>query len=1179
MKPNFTRKPSRLFRVVYLLLALLFVSTTAWADNPSWVNSGDSWDAATKKLTVNSSLSSNAYRNCTEIETVVFSNSVESIGVGAFYGCTNLKTVFIGNGVTSIGGGAFYGCNQLESVFITRTSSAPTITIATFPMNANLKIYVPMDSQGKILNGYTKNEWHYNYQDYLVGRWVSGDCMVGLNNGVLTVIGIGAMADNINESSSQWSHSRSDITSIVLNEGVTRIGNLAFPACNNLESVTIPNSVTTISNYAFAYCRSLESINIPNSVTTISKSVFWGCDNLTSITLNGEATIGAYAFPDGASVTIAEGLLLHNGTEVLRGNVTDMSKLNDKTLTVVPWTGAGTADDPFVIENPSQLNLLAQRVNSGTGDDDAASGYRGKYFVLANDIAYDHTSDWDDANSTEDNYTPIGCYDGTNRGFRGIFDGQGNTVSGIRIYRDGNDPNTDGHLGLFGFVDSGAVVKNVGVSDMRITGYALVGGIVGYINIGSEYGMSKVENCQASATVCLNVVQDGAHYIGGIVGHGGAGVVDRCISSVAITTNGTFTNGNSFGGIVGSVQLHSIVKNCLAIGVAIPDISFKDYYQNDLAGSGAIAGYYDVNSVICDNYYVDCKLGDTTPTSGIGIGFDTEDKVRYDVTDNHAAVPATLQTLTLGEHITATGLLFNQGSTISTVSGSTVVLSYSGSLSDGQIAVFALDGKQLSANNFVMPAADATVSASIITAWGTDQGADGSAEHPFIISRPAELDLLAQRVNSGTGDEFAQQGYEDKYFVLANDIAYNPAIVDANGENYTAIGITGHPFCGSFDGQGYTISGIRINKPGDGNLGLFGYVVPPGAISHVTLDNASITGYSYVGGIAGTTVTTIHNCLVIRTSLGGVSGMTGGFIAGNTIGRPENLLRNNFYDDCKSDDRSNDYGAAGRDRANSSTFFAVEATILSETEDVPTDLYGNVAFRRVFTGGKASTICLPFDYTPNASEGTYYEFAGISKEDDRYVATMTAAASTLTANTPYVFIPAGTDSRMPVLYFGSRANEPIATELSATSGDWTFSGTYQRLTYGTEPFDGWVYGFASKTKIVEGEGEVQAGQFVHAKAGASVPPMRCFLKYKNGQKFTANTRSMTRSALEENLPQTIVVKFVNSRGETTAIGTIDTQTGEISTEGWYTLSGTRLAGKPSQNGIYIHNGKKEVVKN
>ena len=259
--------------------------------------------------------------------------------------------------------------------------------------------------------------------------------------------------------------------------------------------------------------------------------------------------------------------------------------------------------------------------------------------------------------------------------------------------------------------------------------------------------------------------------------------------------------------------------------------------------------------------------------------------------------------------------------------------------------------------------------------------------------------------------------------------------------------------------------------------------------------------------------------------------------------------------------------------------FSITPIILSETTEIAAQIKGKeVQFTRSFTADKASSICLPFTYTPAASEGTYYTFAGIEHNGNEYVATMTATATTLNANTPYVFMPTATGE---VIFSGVATKIPDANDASAlttTSGNWSFKGTYSPLTYGTAPFDGYVYGFASTTKTVEGEGTepIQAGQFVHAKTGASVPSLRCYLKYKDGQQFTgAGARGMTRA--DEDLPQTITVRFIGANGEVTAIGTLNTQTGEIVTDGWYTLSGTRLSGKPSKRGIYINNGRKVVL--
>ena len=89
------------------------------------------------------------------------------------------------------------------------------------------------------------------------------------DNGVLTISGSGKMASYTDTSVSPWYSHRTKITSVVIEDGVTSLGNYAFYACYKLASVSIPDGVTSIGSDAFSGCSSLASVSIPDGVTSI----------------------------------------------------------------------------------------------------------------------------------------------------------------------------------------------------------------------------------------------------------------------------------------------------------------------------------------------------------------------------------------------------------------------------------------------------------------------------------------------------------------------------------------------------------------------------------------------------------------------------------------------------------------------------------------------------------------------------------------------------------------------------------------------------------------------------------------------------------------------------------------------------------------------------------------------
>ena len=120
------------------------------------------------------------------------------------------------------------------------------------------------------------------------------------SDSVLTISGSGAMEDyntSPNRISTPWWTYGNEITTIVIGNSVTSIGNSAFDYYfTKLISVTIGNSVVSIGNRSFFYCSSLTSITFPNSVTSIGEDAFNGC-GFTSVTFSSSVTsIGKSAF-------------------------------------------------------------------------------------------------------------------------------------------------------------------------------------------------------------------------------------------------------------------------------------------------------------------------------------------------------------------------------------------------------------------------------------------------------------------------------------------------------------------------------------------------------------------------------------------------------------------------------------------------------------------------------------------------------------------------------------------------------------------------------------------------------------------------------------------------------------------------------------------------------------------
>ena len=208
-----------------------------------------------------------------EIQSVIIENGITSIGSTAFYFCTSLTSATIPDSVTSVEQYAFRGDASLKDVYYGGDEAqweAITLGNGNDPLR-NATIHFSGEEEGVT--------WRYDEATK-----------------TLYITGSGPMEGYLNANDRPWNQYASEIQSVVIENGITSVGDRAFSNCSSLTSVTIPNSVTSINNSAFSGCSGLTSVTIPNSVTSIGQNAFF-LSGLTSVNIpDSVATIGSRAF-------------------------------------------------------------------------------------------------------------------------------------------------------------------------------------------------------------------------------------------------------------------------------------------------------------------------------------------------------------------------------------------------------------------------------------------------------------------------------------------------------------------------------------------------------------------------------------------------------------------------------------------------------------------------------------------------------------------------------------------------------------------------------------------------------------------------------------------------------------------------------------------------------------------
>ena len=183
------------------------------------------------------------------------------------------------------------------------------------------------------------------------------------NKGTLTISGGGDTGDY----DSPWYSQQDSILSVVVEEGITRIGEGAFDYCDNIINITLPESLIEIGDDAFSGCESLVSITIPEGVTSIGSHTFYNCESLSSITLPKSLTsIGDYAFYECGSLS---SIILPKNITTIAGSAFEYC--DNLTSVTLPENLTNIDDHAFAY--CGSLNSIALPENLSSIDDYAFS--------------------------------------------------------------------------------------------------------------------------------------------------------------------------------------------------------------------------------------------------------------------------------------------------------------------------------------------------------------------------------------------------------------------------------------------------------------------------------------------------------------------------------------------------------------------------------------------------------------------------------------------------------------------------------------------------------------------------------------------------------------------------------------------------------------------------------------
>ena len=298
------------------------------------------------------------FANCSSLTSITIPVSVNIIGDYAFSGCSSLADVTIGTGVTSIGGSSFSKCASLTSITIPDSiqkigyyAFSDCVKLSTVTISKNSSLTSIEDYAFRNCNSLLKRPDNIpddckvsvlafdgcEFSHYECGKNITWN----FDNGVLTISGTGSMYNYSNYDTKTLpkyiNEYGSSITNVVIENGVTSIGDNAFYNCTNLKSITIPDSVSSLGYFAFSGCTDITTLMLSDNIKSIGAAAFFGCTSLKDIRIPNDLTkiegdlfdgcisLEVITIPD--SVVSIEGNAFYDCTNLTMVAISDKSKL------------------------------------------------------------------------------------------------------------------------------------------------------------------------------------------------------------------------------------------------------------------------------------------------------------------------------------------------------------------------------------------------------------------------------------------------------------------------------------------------------------------------------------------------------------------------------------------------------------------------------------------------------------------------------------------------------------------------------------------------------------------------------------------------------------------------------------------------------------------------------------